>query len=94
VAGGIGETLGRLKEKVGEIGTTPLQRVGHDLAAKANAIHWQTAWIRAFQALGDADSARELAAVLAEESAHRDALQEGLNRMVTAGATGEAAAVK
>jgi hypothetical protein len=94
VAGGIGETLGRLKEKVGEIGTTPLQRVGHDLAVKANAIHWQTAWVQAFQALGDAESARELAAVLAEESAHRDALQEGLNRLVIAGATGESAAGK
>jgi len=91
VAGGIGETLGRLKDKVGEIGSTPLQRVGADLAAKANAIHWYTAWTQTFQTVGDAESARELAAVLAEESSHRDALQEALNRLVTAGATGEAA---
>jgi len=90
VAGGIGETLGRLKDKVGEIGSTPLQRVGNDLCAKANAIHWYTAWVQAFETIGDAESARELAAVLTEEKAHRDALQTGLNRMVTRGATGEA----
>ncbi|MCA1684878.1 MAG: hypothetical protein LC745_02610 [Planctomycetia bacterium] len=89
VAGGIGETLGRLKGKVGEMGSTPLQRVSHDLAAKANAIHWYAAWVAAFQAIGDAESATELAAVLNEEKAHRDALQEGLNRMVTQGASGE-----
>jgi len=92
VAGGIGETLGRLKEKVNELATTPLQRIGHDLAAKANAIHWYNAWIQAFEALGDAESARELSAVLAEEQSHRDALQEGLNRMVTQGAMSEEAA--
>jgi len=89
VAGGIGETLGRLKEKVGEIGCTPMQRLGHDLMAKANSIHWCQAWVQAFQAIGDAESARELAAILTEEKAHRDALQEGLNRMVTIGATSE-----
>jgi hypothetical protein len=89
MAGGIGETLGRLKDKVGEMGSSPLQRLGHDLMDKANAIHWYTAWVQAFQALGDAESARELAAVLTEEKAHRDALQEGLNRLVTLGATSE-----
>ncbi len=94
VAGGIGETLGRLKEKVTEIGSTPLHRVSHDLAIKANSIHWYTAWIEAFQALGDAESARELASVLTEEKAHRDALQEGFNRMVVQGALGEENAPK
>jgi hypothetical protein len=89
VAGGIGETLGRLKGKVGELGSTPLQRLSQDLAAKANAIHWSTAWVQTFQAIGDAESARELAAVLTEEKAHRDALQEGLNRIITRGALGE-----
>jgi hypothetical protein len=91
MAGGIGETLGRIKDKVGEIGSNPLQRVGHDLVAKANAIHWYTAWVHAFEVIGDAESARELAAVLTEETAHRDALQEGLNRLVTRGAQGEGA---
>ena len=89
VAGGIGETLGRLKEKVCELGASPLQRLSHDLEAKANAIHWCTAWVQTFQAIGDAESARELAAVLTEEKAHRDALQEGLNQMVTRGAQGD-----
>ncbi len=88
VAGGIGETLGRLKDRMGEIGSSPLQRVSHDLAAKANAIHWYTAWVATFEAIGDAESARELGAILTEEKSHRDALQEGLNRMVTQGASG------
>lgn len=89
MAGGIGETLGRLKDKVGEMGSIPLQRLGHDLVNKANAIHWYTAWIQTFQAIGDAESSRELSAILTEEKSHRDALQAGLNRMVTQGATGE-----
>ena len=89
VAGGIGETLGRLRDKVGELGSSPHQLVGSDLAAKANAVHWCTAWVQTFTAIGDAESARELAAVLTEEKAHRDALQEGLNRIVTQGAQGE-----
>jgi len=92
VTGGIGETLGRLKEKVGAIGSTPMQLLSHDLMNKANAIHWCTAWVQAFQAIGDEESARELAAVVTEEKAHRDALQEGLNRMVISGATTEGAA--
>jgi len=87
MAGGIGETLGRLKDKVGEIGSSPMQRLSHDVMAKANSIHWCQAWVQAFQAIGDAESARELAAILTEEKAHRDALQEGLNRMVMLGAT-------
>ena len=89
VAGGIGETLGRLRDKVGALGSSPLQRIGHDLMAKANAVHWCTAWVHAFEALGDAESARELAAVLTEEKAHRDALQEGLNRLVARGTTSD-----
>lgn len=92
--GGIGETLKTLTEKVAGtvLGKNPLEQVGHDLAAKAEAMHWYTAWIAAFEAIGDVESARELSAVLTEEKAHRDALQEGLNRMVTRGARGEIAA--
>lgn len=92
--GGIGETLSRLKGKVGEMGATPMQRVGYDLTTKANAIHWCTAWVHTFETIGDAESARELAAVLTEEKAHRDALQEGLNRMVAQGAMAEETAAK
>ena len=83
---GIGGTIERLRDKVGEMGSTPQVRVEHDLSAKASAIHWCTAWVHTFQSIGDAESARELAAVLAEEKAHHDALQEGLNRMVARGA--------
>ncbi len=89
---GIGGTLGRLRDKVGEIGSNPQERLAHDLAAKADAIHWSTAWVHTFQAVGDAESARELAAVLTEEKSHHDALQEGLNRLVAKQAMGEAAA--
>jgi hypothetical protein len=89
--GGVVETLGRLREKVAELGSSPTQLVAHDLAAKADAIHWYVAWLQAFEALGDAESARELAALLSEEKAHRDALQEGLNRLVVLGATGPGA---
>jgi hypothetical protein len=84
--GGLGETLNRLKGKVAELGSSPLQLVAGDLAAKANAIHWTEAWVHAFEAIGDTQGARELAAVLTEDRAHRDALQAALNRMVAAGA--------
>lgn len=91
LGGGIGESLGWLKDKVADKlkGARPLDHVAHDLAVKANAIHWYTAWTQAFQALGDVESARELSAVLTEETAHRDALQLGLNRMVEQGARAE-----
>lgn len=87
--GGLGETLGRLRDKVGELGIGPLQRLANDLMAKANAVHWCTAWVQTFEAIGDGQSARELAIVLDESKAHRDALQEALNRLVTRGALGE-----
>ena len=86
VAGSIGETLGRLKDRVGAMGSTGIQLLAADLVAKANAIHWYTAWVAAFESIGDTESARELAAVLTEEVAHRDALQTGLDQLVTRGA--------
>jgi len=88
-SGGLGDTLGRLRDRVGEMGSSPLQRISNDLMMKANSVHWSQAWVQAFQAIGDAESARELSAVLTEEKSHRDALQEGLNRLVTLGATTE-----
>ncbi len=84
---GIGGTFERLKEKVGELGSSPQQRLEHDLSAKASVIHWCTAWVQTFGAIGDAESARELAAVLTEEKSHHDAFQEGLNRLILKGAT-------
>ena len=92
--GGIGETLGRLKDKVTSIGTTPQESLAHDLATKANAIHWYAAWVHTFEAIGDPASARDLSAVLVEETGHRDALQEVLNRMVERGAKGVEKAVE
>jgi len=85
VGGGIGETLGRLRDKVGALGSSPLELISHDMMATANAVHWSTAWVHAFQALGDSESARELAEVLTEQKAHLDALQEAFNRMVARG---------
>jgi hypothetical protein len=88
--GGLGEALGTLRDRVSEMGATPLDRLAHDLAAKADSVHWYTAWVNAFASLGDAESSRELAAVLAEEQAHLEALQASLNRMVERGARGVA----
>lgn len=85
-AGGLGETLSRLTEKVSTMGSNSMQLVSDDLTAKANAIHWTAAWVHAFESIGDSESARELASLLAEEKAHRDALQEALNRLVSEGA--------
>ncbi len=87
LGGGVSGAFDRLREKVGEIGSTPQTRLAHDLAAKADSIHWTTAWIYTFQSLGDTVSARELAAVLTEEKSHHDALQEGLNRLMAREAT-------
>ena len=87
--GGIGEALSRLKDKVASMGSSPVALIGHDLGLKANAIHWYTAWISTFKALGDAPSAGELETVLKEELTHRDALQQALNRLVERGARGE-----
>jgi len=85
-SGGVSGAIGRLKQRVSELGSSPLQMIEHDMSAKASSIHWTTAWVHAFQSIGDAESARELAAVLTEEKAHHDALQEGFNRLVARGA--------
>jgi hypothetical protein len=81
-AGSIGQTLGQLKEKIAELGRAPLDQSSFDLAAKARSVQWYTAWVSTFEAIGETDSARELAAVLAEEQAHLDALQQSFNRLV------------
>jgi hypothetical protein len=86
---GVGERLGRIKDKVAELGTSAVDLLSQDLTAKADAIHWRTAWLRAFEATGEVESARDLLTVLTEDQAHRDALQEALNRMVEQGARGE-----
>ncbi len=86
--GGIGRALGELKDKLVELGSDALDQLRQDLTAKAQSVHWHTAWVHAFGALGDTASAEDLSAVLAEEQAHRDALQQGLNRVVEQHARG------
>jgi hypothetical protein len=86
--GGIGRALGHLKDKFVEMSSGALDQLSQDLTAKARSIHWHTAWVHAFGAIGDAESARELSSVLTEEQAHRDALQQGLNRMIEQHARG------
>lgn len=86
--GGVVETLGRLKDRVVGMTSSALDCLSQDLAAKASAIHWHTAWVCTFEAIGDAESARELAVVLNEEGTHREAIQQGFNRMVASHASG------
>jgi hypothetical protein len=90
--GGVAEALGRLKDKVTGLGSTHRDVLEQDLAAKSNAVNLRTAWAHAFESLGDSESARELSAVVAEDQAHRDALLEGLKRMLEQAARGEAEA--
>jgi hypothetical protein len=89
-SGGVGETLGRIRDKVAGMGSSLLDCLSHDLETKAQAIHWHTAWVRAFESIGDAESSRELAVVLIEEKTHHEALQQGLDRMIEQHARGEA----
>ncbi len=82
VSGGIGEALGRIRERVSEIGTSPSERVEQDLEAKSRATYRYQVWIAVFETIGDAESARELAAILTEENSHIKALLQGLTRLV------------
>ena len=88
VSGGVTETLGRLKEKVAEMGSSALDCLSHDMDAKAEAIHRHNAWVRTFEVIGDSESTRELAIVLNEERTHLKALQEGFNRLIEQHACG------
>jgi hypothetical protein len=92
--GGLGATLNNLKDRVSEMGADPLECLAKDLAAKADCIHWYIAWVHAFEAIGDLESSRELAAILAEEKTHSEALQASLNQLVERGALGTAKASK
>ena len=85
--GGVGGALGRLKDKVLAIGSHPTDLLRHDLSAKADVIHWQSAWVDALQSIGDAVSARDLAAVLTEDQAHHHALLDGFKGMLVQQAT-------
>ena len=85
---GVGGTLGRLKDRVASLGTSAADRLSQDLLTKAEAIHRETAWVHAFEAIGDAESARDLAGVLAEDRKHEDALLESLKRLIEQGYAG------
>jgi hypothetical protein len=80
--GGVAETLGRLKDKVTQMGSSPFDLLRQDLLNKSDAIHWHSAWVQAFQSIGDTDSLGELTTVLTEDQAHHCALLEGLKRIL------------
>jgi bacterioferritin (cytochrome b1) len=81
-SGGFGEAIGRLKDRFAALGSHPIERLLADMSVKAEAIHRYSAWVHAFEAAGDAASAGEIAAILADEQVHRDALQAGLDRLI------------
>ena len=81
-AGGIGRALGQIRDRVVGRGSDVCEQLILDLTSKAGSVHWYAAWVSAFEAIGDSESARDLSAVLTEEQAHRDALQQGLNRVI------------
>lgn len=89
-SGGVTATLSRLKDKVTGLASRPLDILSQDLAAKATAIHWRAAWVHTFESLGDTASAQEMTALLTEDEVHRNALLEGLKRLVERSAHGEA----
>jgi hypothetical protein len=86
--GGLGRALGQLRDKFVGLGSDLLDQMLLDVTAKAQSVHWHTAWVHVFEAIGDSESARELSAVLSEEQTHRDALQQGLNRVIEQQARG------
>jgi hypothetical protein len=92
--GGVGRAWVRLKDSLGELGSSALDHLIWDLTAKAQSVHWHAAWAHALDAIGDPDSARELMAVLTEEELHRDALRQALNRLVEQQARGNAELAK
>ncbi|QEH31898.1 hypothetical protein OJF2_03650 [Aquisphaera giovannonii] len=81
-SGKVGKVWDQIKDKVGKLAAGPLDQLAADLDGKAHAIHRLVAWSKALAALGDADGAREISAVLAEEQAHRDALQDAFDRLL------------
>jgi len=67
---------------VTDLGSSPFDRLTYDLVARASSVLWYTAWSHTFEAIGDAESARELTAVLTEKRSHCESLQGGLNRLL------------
>jgi hypothetical protein len=86
--GGIGETLGQIKDRFSNLGSAPHDYLAMDLQAKCRSVHWLTAWSAALEKMGDSTSAQELAAVLKEEHSHHDALQQAYNWLIERQASG------
>jgi hypothetical protein len=86
--GGIGAALGHLRDKFVGLSSDVADQMIVDVTAKAQSVHWLTAWVHVFGVIGDRQTARELSVVLSEDQAHRDALQQGLNRVVEQQARG------
>ena len=84
---GMGETLGRLKDRIISAGTSPVDLVRQDLASKDQAIDWQSAWADTFEAIEDNESARDLKVLVTADQAHREALLQGLKRLLEQRAT-------
>jgi hypothetical protein len=85
---GAGGPLGWVREKVAGLGASLSDRLSQDLAAKADAIHRQSAWVHAFEALGDEESALALAEAVTADQTHQNALFDALKRFVEQGARG------
>jgi hypothetical protein len=54
-----------------------------DLVARTTSILWCTAWVHTFGEIGDTANTQELVAGLAEKKVHCEAVQGGLNRLVS-----------
>jgi hypothetical protein len=78
----VSTTLGRIKDRIAEMGSSSDAQISQDLQSKANAIHWERAWGHCFAAIGDPESAAELQMLADEDESHREALQKALNRLL------------
>jgi hypothetical protein len=83
IGGGLSESIGWLRDKVSDLASSPFDRLTDDLLARTTSILWCTAWMHTFEEIGDTASAQELAPVLAEKKTHCEALQAGLNRLLS-----------
>jgi hypothetical protein len=85
---GVGETLGRIKDRVAALGVSRVDRLAHDLNAKSDVLYRETAWTGVLRAIGDGESSGGMAALVAEDQKHRDALLKTLQRLLAEEAHG------
>jgi hypothetical protein len=79
---GIGRLWNSVKDRFAELGSGALDLLNWALTSKSLSVQWLTAWAQTFEAIGDTDSARAIARILADEQTHQQALQQALNQMV------------